>query len=86
MRFLIIPLILLLVSCRYSSIDNEPILIKTMIRGSTEHPDPVLKKVLALEKEGLLFNLTILESFPLQLQFEATQEIIDEVKAATQIN
>jgi len=71
------------VSCTYShsSIDDDVILIKTMIRGSTEYPDPILQKVLALEKEGVLFNLSILESFPLQIHFEATQKIINEVKA-----
>jgi hypothetical protein len=78
-------LLALLISCT-SHTDNGNLLIKTMIKGSTESPDIVLKKIVALEKDGLIYNLIILESFPLQIHFEATQKVINEVKAIISIN
>lgn len=76
---------MLQVSCVYSSSsERDTILIKTMIRGSTKSPDLVLNKVLELEKEGLIFNLVILESFPLQIHFEAKKSIVNEVNAIKQ--
>ncbi|VAX06881.1 hypothetical protein MNBD_ALPHA03-173 [hydrothermal vent metagenome] len=52
----------------------------TMI-GSAETPDPVLEKVLELEKKGLIWNVIIMESFPVQIQLTAPQDIIDMLKS-----
>ena len=39
-------------------------LIDTVIIGSAETPDPVLEKIIELEKNGIISNVIVMESFP----------------------
>ena len=48
-----------------------------LIIGSAEYPCPVLQ----LEKEGLVNNVIIRESFPVQIDISAPENIIKELKA-----
>ncbi|MCF6324634.1 MAG: hypothetical protein L3J89_09975 [Gammaproteobacteria bacterium] len=38
-----------------------------LIIGSAGHPDPILKMVQDLEKKGILRDVMVLESFPVQI-------------------
>ncbi len=60
-------------------------LIEATITGSAETPDPVLERVLELEKQGTISNVIIMESFPVRIQLKATQQVIDELKALPRI-
>lgn len=60
-------------------------LIDAVIIGSAETPDPVLEKVIELEKKGVLVDVVIMESFPVQIRVRASQEIIDELKAMPRV-
>lgn len=67
------------------SISGEEELIDTVIVGSAEAPDPVSERVFELEKKGAVSNVSIMESFPVQIRLKATQQIIDELKAIPRI-
>ena len=54
-------------------------LIDALIIGSAESPDPILNKVRELERDGLVKDVVVLESFPLQIHLQATKEIIEEL-------
>ncbi len=56
-------------------------LIDTVIIGSAETPDPVLEKVIQLEKKGAISEVIVMESFPVQIRIKASQKIIDELEA-----
>ncbi len=51
-----------------------------LIIGSAEHPDPVLQRVRVLEKEGVLRNVIVMESFPVQIRVTGPSIIIEEIK------
>jgi hypothetical protein len=55
-------------------------LIDALIIGSAESPDPVLERVTELEKKGMVKDVVVLESFPLQIHLKATKEVIEELK------
>ena len=57
---------------------NEP-LERTMIVGSAESPDPVLTKVMELEKSGVVKDVIVLESSPVQIHLSAPKKIIEEL-------
>ena len=61
-----------------TAINNEP-MEHTMIVGSAESPDPVLTKVKELEKSGVVKDVIVLESFPVQIQLRAPKKIIEEL-------
>ena len=52
---------------------------RTMIVGSAESPDPVLTKVKELEKSGVVKDVIVLESFPVQIQLRAPKKTIEEL-------
>ena len=52
---------------------------RALIIGSAETPDPVLTRIRELEKEGVVKDVVVLESFPLQIRFSAPKKIIDEL-------
>jgi len=59
---------------------TEPLLEATIV-GSAESPDPVLQRVMALEKQGVVEDVTVMESFPVQIRLRAPQRVIDELQA-----
>lgn len=50
---------------------------RAMIIGSAESPDPVLTKVMELEKSGVVKDVVVLESFPVQIQLRASKKTIE---------
>jgi len=52
---------------------------RTMIVGSAESPDPVLTKVMELEKSGVVKDVIVLESSPVQIHLSAPKKIIEEL-------
>ena len=65
--------------------DSEKVVANDMVRaliiGSAEHPDPVLKRVQELEKNGILQNVIVRESFPVQIEVTGPGSVIKELKA-----
>ena len=61
-----------------TAMNNEP-MERTMIVGSAESPDPVLTKVKELEKSGVVKDVVVLESFPVQIQLRAPKKTIEEL-------
>lgn len=57
----------------------EPLLGATIV-GSAESPDPVLQRVMELEKQGVVEDVTVMESFPVQIRLRAPQRVIDELQ------
>jgi hypothetical protein len=50
-----------------------------LIIGSAEVPDPVLTRVRELEKDGVVNDVVVFESFPLQIRLSAPKSVIDEL-------
>lgn len=71
--------------CEFTPCPSETELIDATIIGSAETPDPVLEKVLELEREGIISNVVIRESFPVQIQLQTTQKVINELKAIPRV-
>lgn len=77
--------VILLLSCIIMACDNttkpglSQNLQETLIIGSAESPDPVLLKVEELEKSGIIKDVIVMESFPVQIQLKAPKHIIDEL-------
>jgi uncharacterized membrane protein YiaA len=65
--------------------DKNNQLIDVLIMGSAESPDPVLKRVIELEKSGVVKEVVVLESFPVQIHLKATKEIIDELNSIPRV-
>jgi hypothetical protein len=57
---------------------NEP-MERALIIGSAETPDPVLTRIRELEKTGVVKDVVVLESFPLQIRLSAPKTIVDEL-------
>ncbi|WP_056114271.1 hypothetical protein [Lysobacter sp. Root690] len=76
--------VLLLAGCgldnKQPTMNHEP-LESALIVGSTESPDPVLAKVMALEKSGVVKDVVVQESFPVQIRLRAPKKVIDELNA-----
>lgn len=53
--------------------------VDARIVGSYESPDPVLKRVEQLQRQGLVKNVIVMESFPVQIHLQASQKTIDEL-------
>ena len=62
-----------------TTVDNE--IVRALIIGSAEHPDPVLKMVHDLEKKGILKNVIVRESFPVQIEVTGPKDVIKKLKA-----
>lgn len=54
---------------------------RALIIGSAEQPDTILMKVKELEKKGILTDVIVLESFPVQIHVTGPKEITDMLKA-----
>lgn len=55
-------------------------LYDVLIIGSAEHPDPVLEKVRILENKGVLKNVIVMESFPVQIRVTGPRAIIEVIQ------
>ena len=51
------------------------------ITGSAETPDPILERVRALEREGRVTDVMVMESFPVQIRLRASKDVIEELQA-----
>ena len=51
------------------------------IRGTTLIPDPVMKKVIELERKGQITDVMIMESFPVLIRFHGTQHAMDAIES-----
>jgi len=69
---------------KQTTMNNEP-MERTMIVGSAESPDPVLTKVRELEKSGVVKDVVVLESFPVQIQLRAPKKTIEELNQIPRI-
>jgi len=71
-------------SAAASSEDSEP-MERALIVGSAETPDPVLTKVRELEKAGIVKDVVVLESFPVQIHLTASKKVIDELNGIPRV-
>lgn len=82
----------LLIGCSYNSPSNnieEPAILiikKALIMGSAESPDPILQRVRQLELKGVVRDVVVLESFPVQIQLKAPQAVINELNDMSRVN
>ena len=60
--------------------DQEEIVSATVI-GSFESPDPILVKVRELEQQGVLNNVVVMESFPVQIRVTGPRSVINDLKS-----
>ncbi|MCF6226774.1 MAG: hypothetical protein L3J22_10825 [Xanthomonadales bacterium] len=51
-----------------------------LIIGSAEHPDPILEMVQDLEKKGILRDIVVLESFPVQIWVTGPKNVIEKLQ------
>lgn len=59
--------------------DQEPY-ESALIVGSAQSPDPVLAKVMELEKSGAVKDVVVQESFPVQIRLRAPKKVIEELQ------
>lgn len=82
MKTVFIAALMLLAGCaldRTQLAKNQEPLERALIIGSAESPDPVLVKVMELEKSGVVEDVVVHESFPVQIRLRAPQKVIDEL-------
>jgi len=82
MKTVFIAALMLLAGCglgRTQPTKNQEPLERALIIGSAESPDPVLVKVMELEKSGVVEDVVVHESFPVQIRLRAPQKVIDEL-------
>jgi len=58
---------------------NSQAMERALIIGSAEFPDPVLTRVREMEKSGVVKDVVVLESFPVQIHLSASRQIVDEL-------
>ncbi len=59
---------------------QQEIAVATIL-GSAETPDPILARVLELERAGILTNVVVMESFPVQIEVTGPKSILNELKS-----
>jgi len=82
MKTAIIASIFLLTGCglvHKPAATSNDVLESATIIGSAEHPDPVLTRVTELEKRGVVQDVVVLESFPVQIRLRAPKAVINEL-------
>ena len=62
------------------SVSQKTDTVSVTIVGSAEHPDPVLERVTSLERQGVLKNVVIMESFPVQIKLTGPADIVKELE------
>ncbi len=78
-------MLLLLCSLCASCNEQNNDLIDARIIGSAESPDPVLQRVEELQRDGLVSDVIVMESFPVQIRLRATEEIIKELESIPRV-
>ncbi|VAX07819.1 hypothetical protein MNBD_GAMMA26-1759 [hydrothermal vent metagenome] len=76
-------LFLTVVGCTLADVSDTEInkeTVSVLIIGSAEHPDPVLEMVQELEKKGILQNVIVRESFPVQIEVTGPRSIIEKLQ------
>ncbi len=82
MRFLFPLALLLSTSCGMAGdrpTAPTPPMETALIVGSAETPDPVLAKVQELERRGVVKDVVVYESFPVQIRLRAPKAVLDEL-------
>lgn len=84
MRIVLIAALFTLAACnsdaKRPATDSAPLEAATIV-GSAQSPDPVLEKVRALEKSGVVKDVMVMESFPVQIRLRAPKQVIEELQA-----
>lgn len=70
---------------RTQAVMSDAPMERTVIVGSAESPDPVLDKVRELEKAGVVKDVVVMESFPVQIRLRAPRKVIDELNAMPRV-
>lgn len=70
---------------RTQAVMSDAPMERTVIVGSAESPDPVLEKVRKLEKAGVVMDVVVMESFPVQIRLRAPRKVIDELNAMPRV-
>jgi len=86
--FYVYLLLLVVAGCTPAEVDKEATTEETvsvLIVGSAEHPDPVLKMVRELEKKGVLKNVIVRESFPVQIEVTGPVSVIRKIQSIPKI-
>ncbi len=78
-------MLLFLCSVGASSNEQNNDLIDAVIIGSAESPDPVLQRVLELQRDGFVSDVIVMESFPVQIRLKATEDIIKELESIPRV-
>ncbi len=60
--------------------------VTVTIVGSAESPDPVLERVFELERKGVLKDVIVMESFPVQIRLTGPVDIIKELESIPRIH
>ena len=74
--------------CTPAEVDKEATTEETvsvLIVGSAEDPDPVLEMVRELEKNGVLKNVIVRESFPVQIEVTGPVSVINKIQSVPRI-
>ncbi|KEQ14105.1 hypothetical protein [Endozoicomonas numazuensis] len=66
-RFLSLLLVAVLSGCASDYKTSSPLIETRTYAGVDAVPDPVLEQTLELEKQGILSNVAVMESFPVQI-------------------
>ena len=61
--------------------DADKEMVSALIMGSAEHPDPVLQKVLKLEKDGIIQHVIVMETFPVQINLIGPRNVIKQLES-----
>lgn len=56
-------------------------MLNVLILGSAEHPDPVLEMVKELESKGVIKDVIVRESYPVQIQVTGPKDAIKLLQA-----
>jgi hypothetical protein len=83
---LLLPAVAGLVACAAppsspAEADAEAAWQPALLRGSAETPDPVLARVRELERAGVVRDVVVHESFPVQIRLRASAQTLAELQA-----
>lgn len=88
MKMFFVAVLVLLTSCGMTneqSVINIAPMERALIVGSAEPSDPVLTQVMKLEKNGIVQDVVVHESFPVQIRLTAPKKVIDELNRIPRI-
>ena len=76
-RFFSLLLVAALSGCASDYKANTPAIETRTYVGVDAVPDPVLEQTLELEKQGILSNVTVMESFPVQITATGPTQVLE---------